>query len=201
LNNIFEKGFDPQLARSKRQALGVEEKEILIVYSGSAAGWQSADLAACFMERLMESDPKIKLLLLTKAEDQWLNRLQRFRQRIIQRWVEPFEVRAFLHAADFGLLVRERSVTNEVASPVKFAEYLSCGLKIIISEGIGDFSAFVKDHKAGQCIASNDPIPLGRPSEKDKQALADLSLKMFTKSANSSSYLCILNQAGTRSPI
>jgi hypothetical protein len=46
-----------------------------------------------------------------------------------------------LCAADVGLLLRERHAMNEVAAPGKFAEYVLSGLPLVITEGIGDFSA------------------------------------------------------------
>jgi hypothetical protein len=50
-----------------------------------------------------------------------------------------------LCAGDVGLLLRERHPMNEVAAPGKFAEYVLSGLPIVMTEGIGDFSAAVRD--------------------------------------------------------
>ena len=60
-----------------------------------------------------------------------------------------------LSAADFGLLLRENNIVNNVASPTKFAEYLMAGLPVIISNGIGDFSYFVRFKNVGICIDSH----------------------------------------------
>ena len=38
---------------------------------------------------------------------------------------------------------------NQVASPTKFAEYLMCGLPIVISPNVGDFSELVTERSWG----------------------------------------------------
>jgi hypothetical protein len=38
---------------------------------------------------------------------------------------------------------------NEVASPVKFGEYLASGLPVVMSAGIGDYSELVRRKKVG----------------------------------------------------
>ncbi|HEX2258094.1 MAG TPA: glycosyltransferase, partial [Afifellaceae bacterium] len=68
------------------------------------------------------------------------------------------EVPALLAAGDLALLLRERSPVNEVASPVKFAEYLAAGLPVVLSEGIGDYSALVRREGLG-CLLPPPPPP------------------------------------------
>jgi glycosyltransferase involved in cell wall biosynthesis len=61
-------------------------------------------------------------------------------------------VSAYLDAADLGLLLRERSLVNAVASPVKFAEFMASGVPVVISEGIGDYTALVRDRAVGVVV-------------------------------------------------
>jgi len=51
------------------------------------------------------------------------------------------------------------TVTNQVASPTKFAEYLAAGMPVIISERIGDFSGMVRHHQLGIVIDPDQVIP------------------------------------------
>lgn len=59
------------------------------------------------------------------------------------------EVATLLPAADVGLLLRSPDPVNEVASPVKFAEYLACGVPVAITPGIGDYSMLVPKENLG----------------------------------------------------
>jgi hypothetical protein len=65
------------------------------------------------------------------------------------------EVASYLTAADVGLLLREKSPVNEVASPVKFGEYLASGTPVIMSDGIGDYSALTRRERLGLVLDSN----------------------------------------------
>lgn len=62
------------------------------------------------------------------------------------------EINSYLNAADYGILFREDLPINNHSSPTKFAEYILAGLKVIISEGIGDYSEFVLAHDCGQVV-------------------------------------------------
>lgn len=55
-------------------------------------------------------------------------------------------------AGDVGLLLREDSLTNRVASPVKFAEYLRCGLPVVLTPYVGDFSELGATEGVGQTV-------------------------------------------------
>lgn len=64
------------------------------------------------------------------------------------------DVPNYLAAADLGLLIRRNSVVNRVASPVKFAEYLSCAVPVLMTDQIGDYSSLVKSKGVGCVLCS-----------------------------------------------
>jgi glycosyltransferase involved in cell wall biosynthesis len=62
-----------------------------------------------------------------------------------------------IHAADVGLLIRRRDLINSVASPVKFPEYLACGLPVIIGTEVGDYSTLVQKKRLGVLVDPEYP--------------------------------------------
>ena len=154
---IFDFPKPNELLLHKREA-GFNEKDIVVVYSGSAAGWQSFSLVEKLLTQIMDSNSRIKLLWLTSDFNRNSDFVRKFKDRIVTNWLKPADVRKYLLAADYGILYREESVTNRVASPVKFAEYLSCGLNILISNKLGDFTEFVKEHNCGLIAGENTQI-------------------------------------------
>jgi glycosyltransferase involved in cell wall biosynthesis len=64
----------------------------------------------------------------------------------------PEEVPRLLASADVGLLLRDRSIVNRVAAPLKFAEYLASGLPVILTPSIGDYSDFVLTNHCGLIV-------------------------------------------------
>jgi len=166
-----------------RKKLGVNEDEILLVYSGSDALWQSFYELDRIVYSLMNSDNRIKIMFLTKEYPINMNIIRKYKSKIIHRWESPSEVPLFLSGADYGLLIREYSVTNNVSAPTKFAEYLFSGLKIIISSCVGDYSAFVERNECGLVIDENNKmnIRLSKVSAKEKKRMRGLSIKYFSK--------------------
>lgn len=69
------------------------------------------------------------------------------------------EVARYLCAADVGVLLRENTLTNKVASPIKFSEYMCCGLPCIISGNIGDTEEIIGEGNAGIILHSQRDLP------------------------------------------
>jgi hypothetical protein len=146
---------------------------------------------------LLEQQPQVKVLFLSKPDEN--NRLlqKRFPQRVDVKWAKPDEVATILGGCDHGLLVREDTITNQVASPTKFAEYLASGLQLIISERIGDFSGLVKEHGLGLVIMGTGGIPqLSRTDGATAWRLQAYAARHFTKSAFNEEYRRLLAVLG-----
>ncbi len=63
---------------------------------------------------------------------------------------------------DYAFLIRDNVVLNNVSSPIKFAEYMSVGLKPIISLGVGDYSKLVIDNDIGILTRSDFTFDFSR---------------------------------------
>lgn len=180
LSKVFEHvRITEEAVRTAREKLGFADDDIVFVYSGSIAGWQGFDLLAGFMIPRLKESEKVKLLFLS-AETQQIRTLQEeFPGQVVVRQLKPDQVPQYLLAGDYGLLIREQSVTNQVASPVKFAEYLVCGLPVIIGEGLGDFTDFVRINRCGWQV--NMATVLIRCSYEKRHEIGQLGFSKFSK--------------------
>jgi glycosyltransferase involved in cell wall biosynthesis len=150
LNSLFENTIITQeIISEKRNELGYAIDDVIFVYSGSLAGWQSIKLMIDFIKNILYESNTNKILFLSEVIPEIKFLQIEFPNQVQCIKVNPFEVPQFLIACDYGILIREKSVTNKVASPVKFAEYLACGLPVIISDELGDYSEFVKLNNCG----------------------------------------------------
>lgn len=189
-NFIFD--FPPQYEiLNYKKDFGFDENDIVMVYSGSSAGWQSFSLVEQLLDKLMSNNQKLKLLWLTHDLNTSSEFVHKFRDRIKSNWLKPEDVRKYLLVADYGILFREQSETNRVASPVKFAEYLSCGLDIIISDNLGDFSKYVIENNCG--IAGEDNLKLLPVSYEKKLANHQLAMNSLVKEHYTKEYLSLLD--------
>ena len=194
LNPIFENvDVSENSIKKSRDLLGFKADEIIFVYSGSIAGWQSFELLNDFLNKNLASSSKHKVLFLSEM-DKHISELQKkFPLQVLNKKVHQTEVPNYLLAGDYGILIREQSITNKVASPVKFAEYLCCGLGIIISENLGDYSSFVSNEQCGLLV---DQFAF---SNYNKAILNKIALSSFTKKSHIHSYQTLINQLTTTS--
>lgn len=154
--------------------------KIKVVYSGGTGGWQSFDLVVELLENLLDRQPDIEVIFLTKETKEVTSLCSKFPNRCERKWLKHHEVYDVLSACDYGILLRDDQWTNRVASPVKYAEYLNAGLRVLISPHIGDFSNFTVNNNAGLII--KDEIPnLDKVSKDEKNRLIGLS-DNFSKS-------------------
>ena len=63
-----------------------------------------------------------------------------------------------LSKMEFGLLLRDDLPVNNVSSPIKLAEYLSCDVNVIISDSIKSYAQLVSDSFAGYVLCNNFKI-------------------------------------------
>lgn len=175
-----------------RTALGLSAADLVLAYSGSIAGWQSfPSLYACLGPFLRVAQHH-KIVFLAK-EEEYITRLEKeFPGQVIRKWVGHHEVPSVLAACDMGILLRDSSVTNRVASPTKFAEYLAAGLPVLISEAVGDYSAFVKDHGCGIIADETDLSAITPATAETRSRMVGLVNRYFTKEAQLQQYQTLL---------
>lgn len=168
-----------------KNKLGFNEQDIVLVYAGSTAPWQSFELFEKMFAPLLKKDARIKLLFLSKENSDNKKMVQQFPGRVLVKWVEHKEVLGYLSCCDYGILVREQSDTNKVASPTKFAEYLFAGLKVLISENLGDFSDFVVKKQCGHVLSENTERwpALEKTAAADRKLFHQLAVNCFYKEA------------------
>jgi hypothetical protein len=115
-----------------REQLNITNKDILIIFSsGGTAKWQENHI-------IMDIANKgFKVLNLSKVEVKHNN--------IINKFVPYSEVPAYLSAADVAFIWRSKSLVNNVSSPVKFSEYVACGLPVIHNGNVDLINQFSKN--------------------------------------------------------
>lgn len=134
-----------------RAELGLQGK-FVVTYSGSLHAWQMPDQCLRMFQLIRECRENAHFFALTTEPDAMRALAQKHglqhKDFTLMR-VSYEQVPYYLAAGDIGLLLREPSLVNKVASPVKFGEYLAAGLPLIMTEGIGDYSEWVRNHSVG----------------------------------------------------
>lgn len=162
-----------------------------IVFSGGNGKWQSLELISELLLPYFRIDPEVELLMLVQELPVKFPLAEAYPERVTQKWVNESDVSALLAQCDYGWMVRSDSVTNQVASPVKFAEYLAAGLSVLISPKLGDFSDFVVSNNCGLVVSGLiEKLEPVQPQTKLRNA--ELADKYFRKQKFVNEYLFCL---------
>jgi glycosyltransferase involved in cell wall biosynthesis len=189
LNKQFEEvKITAELILEKRKALNLETDDVVFIYAGSVAGWQSFELLNVFVSEILIQSPKNKMLFLSQSNDDIKKLVQKFPDQIICKHLKSADVPYYLIVGDYGLLIREETITNKVASPVKFAEYLACGLKVIISNNLGDYSEIIDNNNYIGTLLYNSKVHFVSVDMNTKNKIRDMALVSYTKTSFVNNY-------------
>jgi glycosyltransferase involved in cell wall biosynthesis len=144
---------DSSVRTNVRHRLGIDDRFVL-VYSGSLTAYQIPDRVESLVAAIQRRRPSTHLLLLTRDRDgaaRWFGRLAENGSMTLVA-ASYDEVGDYLAAGDAALMLRRDDPVNRVACPVKFAEYIVCGLPVIMTPHIGDLSEYIRNTGHGELI-------------------------------------------------
>jgi glycosyltransferase involved in cell wall biosynthesis len=151
--DLFKFGAEDRLRR--RAELNLADRFVL-VYSGSIDGWYLTERMADYFVETLKRRPDSHFLWLTQTKH------DRLRSLMQQRGIDagsytvmaaaPREVPSYLSASDAGLAFIKPCFSKLASSPTKYAEYLACGLPLIINADVGDSDVLITREKAGALV-------------------------------------------------
>ena len=132
-----------------RKKYSIKDDEIVFVYSGGTSKWQCIEETVELFKEIKKKIRNAKLLLLSGDREY----ISKFSDRdIIIDSLRADEVKKTLPIADFTFLLRGDYITNNVAFPNKFLEYVESGAKIISTPYVKDVASFVDEYKLGYVL-------------------------------------------------
>lgn len=171
--------FSQSLRELYREKLRITDRKVL-VYSGGVSPWQRIEDTIDLFIKLKENSADLFMLFLTQEPARL--------RKMIGGKIHPDdwyvtqaphkEVPGYLCAADVGILLREDILTNHVAAPIKFSEYICCGLPCIVSKNIGDTAQVIREGNAGIILDSEEKVP----TFSEFQKLSTLNREEISKS-------------------
>jgi glycosyltransferase involved in cell wall biosynthesis len=134
-----------------RRELQIDDR-LVVTYCGELEWYQRPELSLRIFEAIRLRHRQAHFLAITPNADKMRqlcarSSLEPGTYTVLS--LEPELVPRYLGAADIGLLPRAPGLDTRVSSPIKFAEYLACGLPVVASDGIGDYSALVRNANLG----------------------------------------------------
>lgn len=139
-----------------RRRYGIKDDEVLFIYSGGVSSWQCIETSINIFNKIIDKGMfNCKMLILSHQLEQIMP-LVNNNESIITDSLKAEDVFPVLCSGDFAFLIRENLVTNHVAFPNKFLEYVQAGLKIISTPYIYDVADYIKKYNIGTIIEPDD---------------------------------------------
>lgn len=179
---------------------GSTKEKDSFVYIGGMSAWQRVDIMLQMFNEILKLKPHAHLYIATLEKDKAHQEVKKHLESSNIKSVTILsidnreEIPHFLSTKEYGFLIREDIVVNNVASPIKLAEYLSCGVNLIISDAVSSYASIVEEESAGIKISSNEDIVMKLQSFKPNSS-ASLAVykKYFSKEAHLSNYKQLLS--------
>lgn len=128
-----------------------------LVYSGSLGMTYLLDEMLRVYSEARQALPALRFLVLNRGEHALVRAkvsAHGLEDGVEVQSVEYDEMPLILGRAHVGIALLARGVAKLGSSPIKLAEYLACGLPVVVNEGLGDADDLVRRYRAGVVLNS-----------------------------------------------
>jgi glycosyltransferase involved in cell wall biosynthesis len=159
---------------SRFRPLGARDSVPTVVYAGSLGMWYLLDEMLKVYVQARARVPALRFLILNRTEHaaiaQAVSRCDAPGGQVDVRAADFQDMPGLLGRAYVGIALLRQSESKLASSPIKVAEYLACGLPVIVNRGLGDSDELVRRYRAGHVVEDYAPEEI----ERAAQALVDL---------------------------
>ena len=150
------------------------------VYIGGLSLWQCFDEILCIYERIRTENSVLHIITLDteKAKEKVKTMIKDDNNIEIYGITDRRRIPEILSKFQYGFLIRKNNIVNQVSSPIKFLEYISCGVNVIMTDAVPSYARIVDDYEIGTVVKMGGPYELKPFSDKAKQVYK----RLFDKS-------------------
>lgn len=147
------------------------------VYIGGLSVWQCFDEILKLYAKIRTKDSIFHIITLNT---------ELARKKVIQHLGDETNIEIYsitdrkqipetLNRFQYGFLIRQHDVVNMVAAPIKFLEYLSCGVNVIMTDAIKSYAKIVAERNIGTIVEmENDTIHINPYNSLAKRVYEEL---------------------------
>jgi hypothetical protein len=141
---------------------GLLKEEDSFCYIGGTDKWQNVDSSVFIFDKVLKEKPHSKFYIATFDIENVEKILLRYegvtlnKNIFITSLTNRNEIQNFLSTKEFGFLLRDDILVNNVSSPIKLAEYLSCDVNVITTKSLTSFYKQIQESDAGYIVSLSD---------------------------------------------
>ena len=181
--------YSNQIRNDLREKYNIQDN-VVYLYSGTLSleyKWHIPDVLFSVIKEIYNYDNSSIFLFLTPDIDiaeYYFNLLNIPYYNYIIKYIDIKNMNPYLNMADYAFLLREDEPINNQASPTKFAEYALTGLRIIISENVGDYTEYVKKENIGIVYKNNKELIQQIKEDKEQGFYNDSKIREINAQKN-----------------
>lgn len=177
--------YSKDIRKAVRAEWGVPDAKIILLYAGGLAAYQGLQrLQACF--ELHSKNTNVQLVMVTPniqaAKAIFPQHLQ---EKVLFKSAQYKEMNGVYNAADVGILLRDTSPINNVASPTKFGEYSMTGLPVLSNDTVEQVKT--QSRNFGNLVHANAES-LERRTDEDRHLISQKATLFYGRKSGNSIY-------------
>lgn len=162
-----------------------------LLYAGSVGMWYELDAMLRVFALARHEIPSLRFLILNVGQHALIS--ERVAAHGLGTSVDLGsgtyeEMPTLIGRAHVGICLLRQASSKLGSSPIKVAEYLACGLPVIVNRGQGDTDALVTEHGAGHVLADYSDEELIRAAGALRELLADPGAGLRARALAESEY-------------
>lgn len=143
------------IRREYRKKFGVSEVDLCFVYSGGIEPWQCVKETIDLFKKIASQISEPCKMFIFTYEIEKVNHMVSGDDRFYVTSFKAEELRKALCAMNYAFLIRQDSITNHVAFPNKYLEYIQARLKVITTPYVYDVAAQIELFDCGFIYENN----------------------------------------------
>lgn len=134
------------------------DDEVVFIYSGGVSSWQCIEETLQLFRKIRDSAKFKCRLLMFSHNTEFIREMVGDDESVTVDSYSPDELAKALTAGDYAFLLRTDCITNNVAFPNKYLEYVLSGMKIIATPYIYEVARQIARHEIGFLYNMNGEI-------------------------------------------
>lgn len=211
LDRFTPRGREPLPEADLRRELALEGA-IVVGYVGTLSNWYLRAETLSYLGWICRRNVRVKVLMVTREDHDRLradaSRAGIPAGRLVLTRAGFDDMPGFIRVMDLGVFFIRACFSKRASAATKLAEFLGCGVPVVINDGIGDSGQQVREGRVGVVIAE----PAGDAFEAQSGELdtlladpetprrcRDLAERLFSLSAGAAQYAALygrLSEAG-----
>ena len=146
------------------------------VYIGGLSVWQCFDEMLQIYKSVRSDDSVLHIITLdiNKAQEKVRSIIGDEKNIDIYGITDRSRIPEVLGKFQYGFLIRRNDTVNLVSSPIKFLEYISCGVNVIMTDAVASYARIVEEYEIGSVVKIGETPRIKPYSTRAKEVYKEL---------------------------